>query len=523
MKEMSRWKSRIVIAVLMTPPIVIEMAASAAGSTVTVNGGGNLQAAINNAQPGDTLLLQAGATFTGNFVLPAKSGTAYITIRSSAPDSSLPDGSTRIGPSFVSSLPKLQSPSTLPALATAPGAHHYRLQCLEFLANVGGGGDVLDLGDGSGAQNTLASVPHDLVVDRIYLHGDPTLGQKRGIGLNSASTSILNSYIADIKANGQDSQAIAGWNGPGPFTITNNYLEAAGENFLLGGADPAIAGLVPSDITFTQNHLTKQLVWQSQPYWNVKNLLEIKNAQRLTIDHNLLEYNWLAAQSGYAVVFTPRNQDGGCPWCVVQQLQFTNNIVRHVASGIQLLGTDDTNPSQLTNHIVIRNNLFDDLNWNYGGEGRFLLIEGGDSIVIDHNTIIQTGNSVVYAAGGPASHFVFTNNICPDNQWAILGAGSSPGLPSIQQFFPGSTIQGNVIAGANPAIYPASNYYPASLNAVGFVDMTGHNYALSANSPFIRAATDGTAVGCDVSKLVQGPPVSSQPTTPTGVRILPGS
>ena len=44
-------------------------------------------------------------------------------------------------------------------------------------------GEVLSLGDGSTAQNTLAMVPHDFIVDRVYIHGDVTAGQKRAIGL----------------------------------------------------------------------------------------------------------------------------------------------------------------------------------------------------------------------------------------------------------------------------------------------------------------------------------------------------
>src|SRR5437867_7115559 len=63
---------------------------SMAGSTISVPAGGNLQAAINNAQPGDTIKLEAGATFTGNFTLPVKNGTGWIVIRTSASDSSLP-------------------------------------------------------------------------------------------------------------------------------------------------------------------------------------------------------------------------------------------------------------------------------------------------------------------------------------------------------------------------------------------------------------------------------------------------
>ena len=51
---------------------------------ITSHQGGDLQAAINAALPGDSILLQAGATFTGNFTLPAKTGTGYM---SSAPTS----------------------------------------------------------------------------------------------------------------------------------------------------------------------------------------------------------------------------------------------------------------------------------------------------------------------------------------------------------------------------------------------------------------------------------------------------
>src|SRR5262245_2995430 len=49
------------------------------GRTFTVNAGSNLQSALNQAQPGDLILLQAGATFTGNFVLPNKTGTGWVT------------------------------------------------------------------------------------------------------------------------------------------------------------------------------------------------------------------------------------------------------------------------------------------------------------------------------------------------------------------------------------------------------------------------------------------------------------
>src|SRR5262249_37862108 len=157
-----------------------------------------------------------------------------------------------------------------------------------------------------------------------------------------ASTTITGSQISDIKSWEQDAQAISGWNGPGPFTITNNYIEASGENILFGGADPSIPGLVPSDITIQYNYISKPVVWQWEG-WTIKNLIELKNAQRVVIDSNLIENNWAAAQQGYAVVLTPRNQDGTAPWSVVQQIQITNNVVRHVSSVFNVLGNDDGN------------------------------------------------------------------------------------------------------------------------------------------------------------------------------------
>src|SRR5271165_3266123 len=44
------------------------------GTVITVRAGGNLQAALDRAQPGDVILVEAGATFTGNFELRPKTG-----------------------------------------------------------------------------------------------------------------------------------------------------------------------------------------------------------------------------------------------------------------------------------------------------------------------------------------------------------------------------------------------------------------------------------------------------------------
>ncbi len=225
--------------------------------------GASLQAAIDRAQPGDRLLLAPGATYSGNFRLTNKgASTAYITIRSAAADTLLPLDGMRVLPSDAANLPVIKSPNTVAALTAAAGAHHWRLQLLEFQANDRGYGDIVALGAGDTTQTSLAQVPHDLVLDRLYIHGDSVVGQKRGVSLHSGATWVLNCYIADMKGVGMDTQALGGYNGPGPYTIVNNYLEAAGENFLLGGASPKIPNVIASDIEFAGNYLYKRPEWR---------------------------------------------------------------------------------------------------------------------------------------------------------------------------------------------------------------------------------------------------------------------
>src|SRR5438105_2527537 len=176
---------RLAVLVGVAVGLLILRPAGMSAAKRTVPAGSDLQAALDAAQPGDIVELAPGAVYSGNFVLPLKGqGSAFITVRS-APDPALPREGERIQPSHAPLLAKLRSPNGRPALATAPRAHHWRLELLEFQSNAGGSGDIMTLGDGSRAQNALDQVPHDLIVDRCYVHGDVEAGQKRGIALNT--------------------------------------------------------------------------------------------------------------------------------------------------------------------------------------------------------------------------------------------------------------------------------------------------------------------------------------------------
>lgn len=466
------------------------------GATIGVPAGGDLQAAINNARPGDVIVLDAGATYTGHFQLPAKGGTSYVMIRSSTTFAS----GTRVTPS-TPGLAKVVSPDSSPAMITQASANFYWLEGLE-LHTTGGPNDIVRLGDGSSAQNSLALVPHDLVVSHCYIHGWAGIEQKRGIALNSGLTYIADSHVDEIKGAGYDTQAIGGWNGPGPYRIYNNRLEAAGEIFMLGGSDPAIANLVPTDVQFKGNYLTRPTAWRGTS-WTVKNIFELKNARQVVVDGNVFEYHWQGAQPGPSIVFTPRNQGGTAPWVVVRDVQFINNRVRHVAAVFNILGYDNVSPSQLTQNILMANNVFEDVSAaNWGGTGRLLLINGGDQITLDHNTVFQDGASFVYGYGSQTTNFRVTSTIVPQGAYGIFGDASSPGTGALNQYFPGAIVTGNLIVGGTIS-YPAGNYCPATMSTVGFVDLAGGDYRLATTSPYRAAGADQTDPGADMTKVAR--------------------
>jgi hypothetical protein len=567
-----------------------------------VRAGESLQAALNAAKPGDELRLAPDTTFSGNFVLPVIAGASTITVRTDLPDAALPGSMQRVTPATAARFARIVSPNTAASLRTAPGAHHWRLMFLEFPSTKDGYGDILQLGDGSTAQSQLAQVPYDIVLDRVYVHGHPLYGQKRGIALNAKTVTIRNSYVSDIKTVGADAQAIGGWNGPGPFSIENNYLEASGEVFLLGGADPGIANLVSEDVSVRYNHMSRPMSWRdpiiatptggigtpaaggslppgayayrvvarrnvgagttgsSNPspeiivaspggsvtvtwnavadateyqvygrapggasqYWTVagtsftdtgaagragtppaegtrwlvKNIFELKNARRVRVEHNLFENNWKAGQPGYAIVLTPRNQDGGCRWCVVEGVDFANNIVRNVTAGVNILGYDTNNSSLQTNGIRIVNNLFLGVTTKLGGNGWAILIGGEPrDVTIDHNTFDLDGTTIMYAYGGTdeaprkMTGVRFTNNAAPHGDYGINGAGASTGTLALNMYFPDVVMTGNWLSGGNPARYPAGNRFETPFNSG--ITFTSGSAIVAAPQP----------AGADVGKL----------------------
>jgi hypothetical protein len=470
------------------------------GRTINVPAGGSLQSAINSAERGDQIVLAAGASFVGNFVLPPKAGTGWITIRSAG---TLPPEGTRVTPSTAAGFAKLVSYNSMPALRTSTGASvsYYRLMGLEFKSSATMTYAIVDLGDYSRTATTVSSLPGNIIIDRSYIHGNGTQDIQRCVALNTRSTAIVDSWLSGCQYNRVESQAIVGWYGPGPYKIVNNHIEGAGENLMFGGADPKFTGLVPSDIEIRRNHFYKPLAWKGQG-WAIKNLLEVKNGQRILIEGNLFENNWDEAQTGFAVVLKSQNQSGRCTWCVTQDVTWRYNKISNSPGGFNLMSVQaiDGGGAVPAKRIDIRHTVFDRVGLlsQPGAQRIFQMLGGLTYITIEHNTALGEYHVFLFD-GTPASttNYVIRNNLFTRGRYGVFGSGLGEGTRALDYYARGGVFTKNALVAAPSSLYPAGNLFPTSLSAAGL----GTDYLLSATSSLLHAATDGTMMGADVVTL----------------------
>jgi len=534
------------------------------GATILVPAGASLQQAINAASCGDTLQLQAGATFSGNVVLPAKGcdNAHWITIRTSSPNSALPPEGTRLTPCYagVASLParppfnckstqNVLAKLVIPAggngpIVFAPGANYYRLTGLELTRNPNTP-VVYAL-----VSLTKGMTADHLVFDRMWIHGTATDETTKGIQLGgSRYVAVVDSYINDMHCTAvtgacTDSQAVGGGIGSnpmGPWKIVNNFLEAAGENILFGGSS---ATQTPQDIEVRYNHMFKPLTWlKGQPGFVsgkggspfiVKNLFELKNAQRVLFEGNIMENTWGGfSQVGFGILLTPKNQTNGvsnlCPLCQVTDVTIRYSKVSHVGAGMQIgNGLSGTGGAPLAGQrYSIHDIIIDDINSTlFMGPGNLAQVSMGpppvpqlQNVKMDHITAFPSHVLLNIGAVNPnrIANYFFTNSLVTSGQYPVTSTGGTTNcampakpLPVFNACFSGYSVAGNAIiatpAQYGPSLWPSGNYFPSSVAAVNFVNYNngnGGDYHLLPSSPFRNAATDGKDIGADVNAVIQ--------------------
>jgi len=536
----------------------------APGNVISVPSGGDFQQALNTAKCGDTIELQSGAVYTGQFKLAVHNcdDDHWIIVRTNAPESSLPPEGTRISPCYggVASLPArpaFNCPAVKNVLAKVQfggtgsgpiiwpdGANHYRFVGLE-ITRTAGTGVVFNL-----AVREKDGAADHVIFDRCWMHGTAKDETQRAVMLSGTRyTAVVDSYLSDfhcVSRSGAcvDSQAIAGGHGDnpmGPFKIVNNFLEAAAENILLGGG---AATTTPADIEIRRNHMFKPLIWMAGQHgfvgghdgnpFIVKNLFELKNAQRVLFEGNILEDSWGGfSQPGYGIEMGAKNQaindQSVCPLCQVTDITVRYVKISHVGGGLVVAsGVSDIGGVALASkRYSIHDVVADDIDGTkYDGFGNFAQVSMGkgapvlQDVTINHVTAFQPG--VMLSIGDdisinqPMNDFVYTNNIAYAGTvpTKTTGGGTancayqSTPIILLPKCFQHYTFSNNVIVATPskfpPSLYPKGNYFPDSVSAVEFVDYrdgAGGDYHLGNRSPYKNAGTDGKDLGADIDAV----------------------
>jgi hypothetical protein len=358
---------------------------------------------------------------------------------------------------------------------------------------------------------------------------------------STTNVAIVDSFFSDfhcIAVSGAcgDSQAIAGGLGDsvqGPYRIVNNYLEAAGENIIFGGGE---ATVTPADIEVRRNFFFKPLSWMKgasnfvggrdgYPFI-VKNLFELKNAERVLIEGNVFENSWGGfSQVGFALLLTPKNP-GTCSVCMDRDITIRYNSFSHAGAAMQIgNGLSDTGfAAEEGSHYSIHDDVFDDM--FYAGciscNGVMFQITSTPvspqtfwlhDVSIRHVTVATNRANAGWTIAGPIGqkNFEFSNSIVDSGRYVNSNAGGG----AVECYFGKAVLLGvldscwsnysftdNVLMDATGKTnWPAGNYSPASIAAVGFVNWNGGvggNYQLAANSPYKGKAADGKDPGADI-------------------------
>ena len=474
-----------------------------ASTSWRVSAGEDLQAVLNAAQPGDEVVLAQGATFVGNFVLPAKTSATpdWIVIRAEVLTSV---AGTRANPALMDSTPKVVTPNQDPAIRTANGARRWRLVGFEIahaptaIYNYG----IVVLGRGD--ETSLLQLPTDIVLDRMYVHGAPAQGTSRCVAFNGRALAVIDSWLSECHAKGNDAQGIGGWGGTGPFLIENNRIEASGQAIMFGGADPAITDLSPSDITILRNYLFKPMSWVKGK-WSVKATFELKHAKRVIFEGNVLENHWIDAQAGFAILFQTVSQSNKAPWSVVQDVLVQNNLVINSTSGVNVLSRINNVPVSVTSRVAFVNNVLRDVGTDpvTGEDGRIYQILGEvqDITFVGNTSTLSTGRAAqaVMFDGPPGKRTTITDNVFPATSYGIFGSNKGVGLPALLWYAPDGVVSRNVLPSQAGQPYPSGNYFPISIPTAASraLGLTGSCSAITAWA----VNTFGGMVGADCAQL----------------------
>jgi hypothetical protein len=314
-------------------------------------------------------------------------------------------------------------------------------------------------GIGTGKETSLDALPSRITLDNVTVVGDQVNGQKRGISLHGRDgITLTNCHVWGIfTATKQDSQAVYINNGPGPYSLIHCELEAASENILIGGDSIRFTpGGLPADILVDGCTLSKPLDWRGKGY-QVKNLLELKNAARVTVRNTVMDGTWKDAQDGSAVLLTPINQYGDTPWAEVRDVLFEDVTLRNVGSGFNITGYNSKHPSGIVENVTLRRVTVQTNAKELGGRGCFATIRTPlPGLVIEDCDGQTDGSSAIYFYGGPPAEGVFRRSRFIDHGYGIFHANHGEGIKALA---PSVVWDQMTVINGEPKKYPAGTLF----------------------------------------------------------------
>jgi hypothetical protein len=373
-----------------------------------------------------------------------------------------------------------------------------------------GGGSGENIVTGGAEPNVPNLHASDLTITHNTIYKDPALYKWETW---SASTWVRAGKLIN---NGTDKSWIAtssGTTGTSQPTLPANACAAA----------PKCDGtccVTDGTVVWQRNFLSSD--WYD--HWTVKNLFELKSAERVVARWNLLDGSWSDGQDGSAFLLNSTKQSN-IGQALLQHIEFGDNVVRHTAAIGAVLSAQDYGDGDVDDVY-----LHDNLIYGFTGGWYALTIRGRTNVPsyftglrVDHNTFERAGGGgqINFGADGPGRFDgpSFTNNIFRIDGMLypfISQAGTCWGtdktaLDCVTLGRGGYTFAGNILTSETLATWPARNFNPA-WGSIGFTNVATADYSLGSSSPYKNAGTDGKDIGADTTQL---PLIRHLAVTPT--------
>lgn len=149
-------------------------------------------------------------------------------------------------------------------------------------------------------------------------------------------------YFDGVLSLGSESHLVTATWSPGPLKFVGNWFESSSVPLIFGGAATT---LLPNenvyDVEMRRNRFTHSPLWMPlSGALAIKSSGEFKTCSRCLLDGNIFENaNTSGGQKGQGFTLTPRNTSGGALGenynNSINDITFTNNIIRHTVTGIE--------------------------------------------------------------------------------------------------------------------------------------------------------------------------------------------